>query len=137
MNHYIISMIESHLKAIIAATLLATGDFAAICRLFGNRIPDWERKRDDALRKDEQELHLIYYADFMEIADIVLNKELWESTFKAVFRNKDRFRMTIERLHSLRIPTSHSRPLTRTGKLRLWAEAVELFEAIGVITTSH
>lgn len=136
-DHFIITMIEGHLKAMIAAALIAAGGMAAISRLFGNRIPDWERKRDDALRKNEQELHLIYYADFMEMAEIVLNKELWESTFKAVFRNKDRFRMAIERLHGLRIPTSHSRPLTRTGKLRLMAEAMELFEAIGVIPTIH
>ena len=136
-DHYIINMIEGHLKAMIAATLIAAGGMAAISRLFGNRLPDWERKRDDALRKNEPELHLIYYADFMEMGEIVLNKELWDSTFQTVFRNKDRFRMAIERLHGLRIPTSHSRPLTRTGKLRLWAEAVELFEAIGVIPTVH
>lgn len=136
-DHFIINMIEGHLKAMIAATLIAAGGMAAISRLFGNRLPDWERKRDDALRKNEPELHLIYYAEFMEMGEIVLNKELWDSTFKTVFRNKDRFRMAIERLHGLRIPTSHSRPLTRTGKLRLMAEALELFEAIGVIPTVH
>jgi hypothetical protein len=136
-DHFIINMIEGHLKAQIAASLIAAGGTAAISRLFGNRIPDWERKRDDALRKGEAELHLIYYADFMEIAEIVSNKELWESTFRAVFRHKERFRMAIERLHGLRIPTSHSRPLTRTGRLRLLAEAIELFEAIGVMPTKH
>lgn len=136
-DHFIITLIEGHLKAQIAATLIAAGGMAAISRLFGNRIPDWERKRDDALRKGEAELHLIYYADFMEMAEIVSNNELWESTFKAVFRHKERFRMAIERLHGLRIPASHSRPLTRTGRLRLLAEAMELFEAIGVMPTKH
>lgn len=136
-DHLIINMIEGHLKALIAATLIAAGGMSAISRLFGNRIPGWERKRDDALRKGEAELHLIYYAEFMEMAEIVTNKELWESTFKAVFRHKERFSMAIERLHGLRISTSHSRPLTRTGRLRLLAEAIELFEAIGVMPTKH
>ncbi len=136
-DHLIITMIESHLKAMIATTLIAAGGMSAVKRLFGNRVADWERKRDDAQQKGEPELHLIYYADFMEMAEIVSNKELWESTFKAVFRHKDRFRMAIERLHGLRIPTSHSRPLTRTGKLRLFAEATELFEAMGIIQTKQ
>jgi hypothetical protein len=136
-DHYLISMIESHLKARIATTLIAAGGMSAVKRLFGNRLPDWERKRDDAQQKREPELHLIYYADFMEMAEIVSNKELWESTFKFVFRHKERFRIAIERLHALRIATSHSRPLTQTGKLRLLAEAIDLFEAMGVIPAKH
>lgn len=136
-DHFIINMIEGHLKALIAATLIQAGGMAAMSRLFGKRIPEWERKRDDALQKGEAELHLIYYADFMELAEIVSNKELWETTFKAIFRHKERVRMAIERLHGLRIPTSHSRPLTRTGRLRLLAEAIELFEAIGVMPAKH
>lgn len=136
-DHFVINMVECHLKAMIAAALIAAGDMSAIKRLFGNRLAGWEQARDDALRRNEPELHVIYYSNFMEIAEIVLNRELWDSTFKAIFRNKERFRLTIERLHGLRIPTSHSRPLTRTGKLRLMAEALELFEAIGVIPTVH
>ncbi len=90
-----------------------------------------------AFRDSEAQLHLIYYADFMEMAEIVSNKELWESTFKAVFRHKERFRLAIQRLHGLRIQSSHSRPLTRTRRLRLLAEAMELFEAIEVMPTKH
>ncbi|MCJ2189026.1 hypothetical protein [Novosphingobium beihaiensis] len=136
-DHFIISMVECHLKAIISAALISGGGMAALERLFGNRLPAWKSKRDIAVERDEPELHLVYYADFMEIAEIILNKELWASTFKAVFRNRERFKHSIERLHGLRVPTSHSRPLTRTGKLRLMAEALELFEAIGVVPRQH
>jgi hypothetical protein len=131
-DHYLISMIEAHLRRAIYAALVTAGGATAVSRLFGNKIPDWERKRDDALRRGEPELHLIYYADFMEMADIILNNELWTSTFKSLFRHKDRLRITLERVHALRIPSSHSRPLTRTGRLRLWAEAREILEALGI-----
>lgn len=133
-HHYLISMVESHVKQRIAVALIAAGGMAALKRLFGKYLTAWERKRDEAISKGEPELHLIYYAEFMEIAEIVLNKELWASTFKAVFRNQDRFRMAITLLHGLRIQTAHSRPLTRSGKLRLLTEASELFEAMGVVS---
>lgn len=131
-DHYLISMIEAHLRQAICAALVTAGGASAMSRLFGNKIGDWEVKRDDALRRGEPELHLIYYANFMEMADIILNNELWTSTFKSIFRHKDRLRITLERVHALRLPSSHSRPLTRTGRLRLWAEAREILEALGV-----
>lgn len=136
-DHFLITMIEGHLRQAICTALAAAGGLAALQRLFGNRLSSWARKRDEALDRGEIELHLVYYADFMEMAEIVINKEMWASTFKPIFRNKDRLRISLERLHGLRIPTAHSRPLTRTARLRLWVEAREILEALGVVPAGH
>lgn len=136
-DHFLISMVEGHLRQAIYAALVTAGGIAAVSRLFGNKIADWERKRDQAVARGEPELHLIYYADFMEMADVILNKELWASSFKSVFRHKDRLRISLERVHALRISSAHSRPLTRTGRLRLWVEAREIFEALGIAPDGH
>lgn len=131
-DHYLLNMIEGHLRQLICGALIAAGGEAAMKSLFGQRIPDWIRKQREAVSRGEQPLHLIYYADFMELTEIILNKTLWNGGFSAIFVNRDRFKVTMERLHAFRLQTSHSRPLSKTGRFRLWVESDEIFRALGV-----
>lgn len=131
-DHYLINLIEGHLRQVVYAALVSVGGEAALKRLFGNRLPNWRQKQADAIAKGEEALHPIYYADFMELAEIILNKELWQATFASVFLHRDRFKISMERLHGFRLQTSHTRPLKKTGRLRLWVEAREIFDALGI-----
>lgn len=136
-DHYLINMIEGHLRQIVYAAVVPAGGEAALKRLFGNRLPKWTEKQAEAVAKGEEPLHLIYYADFMELTEIILNKELWQASFAAVFLHRERFKITMERLHGFRLQTSHTRPLKKTGRLRLWVEAREIFEALGIAPRNH
>ena len=136
-DHHIINLVEGHLRQAIYTAIITVGGDQALTRLFSQYLPKWKEKQVVAVLRGEPPLHLIYYADFIELMEVILNKELWASHFKAIFVSRDWFRVSMERLHTIRIPTSHSRPVTKTRRLRLLVEAGEIFEALGLISRPH
>lgn len=84
---------------------------------------DWQEKRDQAISRGELELNLIEYSDFMDLEELVVRKDHWNGIFSSVFKKKDHFQVSMQRLHACRLPLAHSRPLVRTMQLTLLAEA--------------
>lgn len=131
-DHYIITMIEAHLRALIIQTLGASGGIAVLKQILNDRLKIWEQKQADWVTRGGEPLHPLYFSDFMDLHDIVINGKLWKSSFVTVFRSKEMFSVTMQRLHAIRIQTGHSKPLSMTARLRLWVEGHEIFQALGI-----
>jgi hypothetical protein len=116
-NHStLLSTVEQHLRQFVEDRLLA---------LEG---PSWVKKRvSEAARKQWAERQaedrqlgrpvygLIHYADFMDLADVITQRNNWREAFAGIFGNADDLRMSLHRLHPVRKAIAHSRPL-RTSR---------------------
>ena len=92
----------------------------------------WEKKRVTAIEKGEEERPLLWYADFTDYIDIVCQGNNWRDIFQPVFRNEVDIRASFQRLHTIRIPTMHSRMvITKDDILLLRVESRRILKAIG------
>lgn len=78
-------------------------------------------------RKNEEEqklgptlnLHPIWYIDFMDYVEIITRGDNWKQAFEQIFKNKDDFRVTMQKLAPIRNKIAHMRPLTGREKKNL------------------
>ena len=80
----------------------------------------------------ESPLPLLNYSNFMDLKDIIVNRQHWSEAFKHVFHDKGQFIRAMERLHSVRLPLSHSRPIGTAQQIVLISEATEVLRAMGI-----
>lgn len=130
-DHFIISMVEAHLRVLIIQTLATLGGISALHSTFKPSLEKWIEKQAIAVAKGDEALHPIYFSDFMDLHDIIINGKFWGS-FSTIFKNKDIFSLSMRRLHGIRLQTGHSRPLSMTARLRLLTEGIEIFAALGI-----
>ena len=91
------------------------------------------RERQEADRADGRPIYNeIQYADFMDLADVIMEGKNWRESFKAVFRNREDIAVSFRRLHPVRKALAHSRPLGRADALTLISEATRILRALGV-----
>lgn len=108
-------------------------------RWWKQRIPGDVRKKAEDRKKDEEEklvhtvdLHPIWYVDFLDYVNIVTRKDNWRDVFKKIFRNKDHFRGTMEKLSPIRNKIAHMRPLSVREKINLDALSQDILVPIWV-----
>ena len=89
-----------------------------------------ERKQKDNERRGDS-YALIYYADLMDLADVVCRKDNWRDTFLPTFKNQDDFQASMRRLNSIRNAIAHGRPLVDADQIVLCSEAQRLLRALG------
>ena len=94
---------------------------------------EWEKKRATAIEKGEEECPLLWYADFTDYIDIICQRNNWREIFKPVFRNEVDIRASFQRLHPIRIPTMHARPIRKDDILLLTVESRRILKAIDVL----
>ena len=92
----------------------------------------WENRRNEAVKHGESPLDLIQYANFMELKDIVVRRQHWREVFQPVFISKQHFETSMERLHPIRLPLAHSRPIGTAQQFHLIAEAASIMRALGI-----
>lgn len=92
----------------------------------------WKERQDEAHADGCPIYDLIQYSDFMDVTDIVCQSDNWNEAFKPIFRNKDDFRVSMQRIHPIRKALDHTRPLCRSDILILVAEATRILGALGV-----
>jgi hypothetical protein len=95
------------------------------------------RKQWDERQEEDRQLHRpvygpIHYADFMDLANVITQRNNWREAFAPIFENADELRMSLHRLHPVRKAIAHSRPLCRADVLTLVAEATRLLKALGI-----
>ena len=97
-----------------------------------NLVQEWTHRREDAIASGESPLALIQYSNFMELKDIVIRRQHWREVFGGIFRQKEHFQTSMERLHPIRLPLTHSRPIGIAQQYHLISEASYILRAFGI-----
>lgn len=100
-------------------------------RVSGGMRERWEGRQAEERDAGRPVYDLIYHADFMDLADVICQGNNWPS-FAPIFRRKEDFRVSLERLHPIRKAISHGRPLGRAAVLTLVSEATRVLQALKV-----
>uniref|UniRef100_UPI003D6B6B21 Swt1 family HEPN domain-containing protein n=1 Tax=Pelagimonas sp. TaxID=2073170 RepID=UPI003D6B6B21 len=101
-------------------------------RVNGDLQKRWqERKTADHDRRGDS-YPLLYYADFMDLADIICQRQNWNDAFQRFFQSKPDFQASMQRLAPVRNNIGHNRPLVRADQITLLAEGYRILNALGV-----
>lgn len=100
-------------------------------------VPGKVREDAERRKKDEEQrlgptdnLHPIWYVDFMNYVEIITRGDNWKQAFEQIFKNKDDFRVTMEKLAPIRNKIAHMRPLTDREKKNLDALSEDILARI-------
>ena len=132
-GHYMLfTTVEQQLRATIEARMQAQYGAAWMEKQIApNLLQEWIERREIAVDRGESSLALIQYSYFMELKDIVMQRQHWREVFEAIFRNKKYFQTSMERLHPIRVPLAHSRPIGIGQQYHLISEAGHILRALG------
>ena len=132
-HHMLITTVEQKLRATIDARMQAQYGAAWMeTRIDSNLLQEWMGRREVAVIRGESPLALIQYSHFMELKDIVIGRQHWREVFEAIFRKKEYFQTSMDRLHPIRVPLAHSRPIGIGQQYHLISEAAHILRALGV-----
>ncbi|MBL4751717.1 MAG: hypothetical protein JKX71_14270 [Amylibacter sp.] len=132
-HNSLITTVEQNLRHVISMRMANKyGEEWLEKRVSGNLVAAWEKRRQEAIADGESPLHLIQYSNFMELKDIVIGGGHWKPVFEPVFIRKEHFVTSMDRLHPIRKPLAHSRPIGRGQQFHLISEAALILKALGI-----
>ena len=132
-DNMMMTAVEQKLRAAIDARMQTQyGATWLETRIDPSLLKEWIERRDDAVGCGESPLPLIQYANFMELKDIVIRRQHWREVFRVIFRKKEHFQTSMERLYPIRLPLAHSRPIGIAQRYHLISEASHILRALGV-----
>ncbi len=132
-HNMLISSVEQNLRKLISSLLLSHyGSNWLEKSVSATLIKDWQERKDKAIADGEPPFELLQYSNFMELKDIVVSKKNWREVFVIIFKRKEHFIVAMERLHPIRLPLAHSRPIGRAQQFHLINEAAIILKAIGI-----
>ena len=99
-------------------------------RVPGDMLKRWKDRREEALARGEPECPLVFYADFMDLPQLIVRADNWGDAFEPVFRHKDEVEVSFRRIHPMRIAVAHTRPVLAEGVTMLAAEAARVLRLI-------
>lgn len=132
-HHMIITTVEQKLRATIESRMRKKyGERWIETRINPQLLQEWTTRRDAAVSKGESPLDLIQYAYFMELSDLIVRRDHWREIFRPIFGKKEHFLTSMERLHPIRHPLAHSRPIGIGQQFHLISEAAYILRALGI-----
>lgn len=128
-----LGQVENRLRDLVQAELSQLeGEAWLERRINGELRKRWrERKAADHDRRGDS-YPLLYYADFMDLSDIICQRHNWNDAFSRFFRSKPDFQASMQRLAPVRNTIGHNRPLVRADQITLLAEGYRILNAMGV-----
>lgn len=100
-------------------------------RVPGDMLKRWKDRREVALSHGEPDCPLIFYADFVDLSDLIRQRNNWDEAFERVFKHKVEVEVSFRRMHPTRIAIAHTRPVLAEGVALLAAEAARMLQMIG------
>jgi hypothetical protein len=133
MHSLVLTQIEQRLRQFVETRLQALNG----AKWIKQRVAESVRKRWMDRQAEERAAgrpvySSIQYADFMDLADVIGQRNNWHDVFGATFGNRDDFTLSLRRLHPVRKAVAHGRPLGRADVLTLLSEATRIFRALGI-----
>lgn len=132
-HNALITSVEQHLRSLISTKMSEHygGDWLKK-RVDPKIISEWKQRREDAVAKGEASLELLQYSYLMDLKDIIIGRQHWREVFHEVFVSKEHFSVSMERLHPIRLPLSHGRPIGTGQQFHLISEASRILGAMGI-----
>lgn len=131
--NFLFTMVEQNLRYVIADKMrIQYGETWLNMCIDPILVQDWEKRRYEAVDHGESPLDLIQYSNFMELKDIIIRKKHWREVFEPIFRKKEHFATSMERLHPIRLPLSHSRPIGIGQQYHLISSAALILQPLGI-----
>lgn len=132
-HNALITAVEQHLRALISAKMSTQyGDDWIDKRIDSTVVAEWRLRREEAVAKGEPPFELLQYSYLMELKDIIIRRDHWRAVFADVFRSKEHFAVSMERLHPIRRPLAHGRPIGTGQQFHLISEAGRILSAMGI-----
>lgn len=127
------NQVENRLRSLVARELRQfVGEQWDRSRVPGTTRQRWLERRDKDRSERGDSYELIFYADFMDLSEIICRRDNWKDLFQRFFVSKEDFQVSMSRLHPVRKALGHSRPLARADQLILFSEATRILNALGV-----
>jgi HEPN superfamily Swt1-like protein len=124
--------VENHLRRLIELELQGLEGDRWQRRIHGNVRQKWKDRQSEDRERRGDAFPMLYYADFMELLDVISEGNNWNDAFHKFFVSKDDFAASMRRLGPIRNCIGHNRPLVRADQVTLFAEAYRILGAIGV-----
>ena len=132
-NFGLVTFVEQHLRQFVCREMHARyGERWLEQKVDPKLTNEWKSRREQAIANGESLLPPVQYSNFMDLKDIVVRKDHWREVFAPVFVRKTHFEVAMERLHSVRLPLAHSRPIGRAQQYILVIESHFVLGALGV-----
>ena len=133
-HRLLLDYVEHCLRTFIEARLGRVAGQAWVRRRVSEALRNkWRNRRQQDHDRRGDSYPLIYYADLMDLSDVICQNNNWEDAFRSVFKHKGEVQFGMQRLMPIRNALSHTRPLTRADQLFLSCEAYRLLRALGVL----
>lgn len=130
----LLKQVEILLRQLIEQSLHSvSGDKWIKQRVPGAMKQKWENTQQQEYQTTGKSFDLIHYADFMDLADLICQKNNWNDVFSDLFVSREDFQVSMSRLHPIRKSLAHARPLARSEVLLLVAEASRILTVLRVI----
>ena len=129
----LLGQIENRLRALIEAELRSLeGNRWLRRRVHGDLRKRWQGRKTKDHDQRGDSYPLLYYADFMDLADIICEGRNWDEAFHRFFASKPDFQASMQRLAPVRNTIGHNRPLVRADQITLLGEGFRILNALGV-----
>ena len=126
-------VLEQQLRNIVEKCLEALeGEMWMKRRVPGDMRKRWQERQEEDRQAGRSVYSPIYYADFMDLAEVIKRGDNWRDSFKPIFRDQDDLMVSFRRLLPVRNALAHSRPLGRAAVLTLMSEATRIFKTLGI-----
>lgn len=121
---------ESQVRALIAERMEAAfGQKWKTQRVPGPVVQQWRAKRAAAVANGERPQPLLAYADFTDYIRIIERMDNWTELFRTIFSDLMDTQVSFRRLHVVRIPLMHARPITTEDILLAQVETRRILRA--------
>ena len=124
-ERYLRSTIEKHLTELSGSNWIKT-------RVPGHLLKRWKERQESDRDAGRTVYSPVQYADFMDLATIIIQRDNWKEVFKLIFKSKEEIQISLQRLHPIRNSICHSRPLNKSDILTLANEANQILSALGL-----
>ena len=130
---HLLGQVENHLRMAVETELRTlAGESWYQSRVSGPTRKRWQERKEKDQQKRGDSYRLIFYADFMDLSEIICRKDNWKETFQRFFESKADLQVSLQRLSPVRKAIAHNRPLVRTDQIILCSEARRILTALGV-----
>ena len=125
--------VEHRLRMTVESTLQdLVGNSWYRSRVPGHIFQKWRKRKDEDDRQRGDSYRLIFYADFMDLSDIIRRKDNWDDSFHRLFKSESELEVSLQRLNLIRKAIAHNRPLVRTDQIFLFCDSYKILAALGV-----
>ena len=125
---FLLTQLEQRLRLLVEQKLEELAGPKWIKRRTSEAVRErWFRRQSDDRDSGRSVYLTIQYADFMDLADVIVQKNNWRDAFHQIFPDKAEIEVSLHRLHPIRKAIAHSRPLGRADVLTLISESNRIF----------